>query len=67
LYVSEWHKQFIERRESLNGDDRPGRPRTSVTANNTEKVRDVIRKHRWFGVQAISEMVNLDREVFNAF
>jgi hypothetical protein len=57
----------MKRRESLKHDDRPGRPRTSVTASSTEKVRDVILKNRRLGVQAISEMVNLDREVFNAF
>jgi hypothetical protein len=57
----------MERRESLKDDNRPGRPRTSVTACNTNKVRDVLRKNRWLGVQATYEMVNLDREVFNAF
>jgi len=34
----------MERRESLKDDNRPGRPRTSVTASNTNKVRDVLRK-----------------------
>ena len=57
----------MERRESLKDDDRPGRSRTSVTASNTEKVRGVIRKNRRLGVQAISEMVNLYKEAFNAF
>jgi hypothetical protein len=65
--VFEWHKQFMERKESLKDDDRPGRPRTSVTASNTEKVRDLIRKNRRLSVQALSEMVNLNTEVFIAF
>jgi hypothetical protein len=65
--VLEWHKHFLERRESVKDDDRPGRPRTSVTVNNTQKVRDVIRKNRRFGVLAVSEMVNLDRKAFTAF
>jgi hypothetical protein len=43
-------------------DGCPGRPRTSVTASNIEKVREVIRKDRRLGVQAIAEMVNLGRE-----
>jgi len=43
-HVFEWHKRFLEGRESLKDDDRPGRPRTAVTDDNIEKVRDVIRK-----------------------
>jgi len=35
----------FEGRESVKDDDRPGRPHTAVTDDNTEKVRDVIRKH----------------------
>jgi len=41
-HMSEWHKRFSEGRESLKDDDRPGCPRTAVTDDNTEKVRDVI-------------------------
>ena len=46
----------------MKDDGRPGHPRTSVTASNMEKVREVIRKDRRLCVQAIAEMVNLDRE-----
>jgi len=46
----EWPKQFLEGRESVKDDDRPGRPRTAVTIDNDEKVRDVIRKDRRLGV-----------------
>jgi histone-lysine N-methyltransferase SETMAR len=60
--VFEWHKRFSEGRESLKDDDRPGRPRTAVTDDNIEKVRDEIRKDWRLGVQAIAEEVNLDRE-----
>jgi len=42
--VFEWHKRFSEDRENLKVDDGPGRPRTAVTDNNVEKLRDVIRK-----------------------
>jgi hypothetical protein len=47
--VFEWHKRFSEDRESAK-DDRPGRPCTDVTDDNSEKVRDVIRKDRRLGV-----------------
>ena len=58
----EWHKRFSDGRESVKDDDRPSRPRTAVTDDNTEKVRDVIRKDRRLGVRAVAEEVNLDRE-----
>jgi len=59
--VFEWHKRFSERRENLKDDDRPCRPRTAVTNDNTEKVQDVIRKGRRLGVRAVAEEVNLER------
>ena len=60
--VFEWHKWFLEGRESLKDDDRPGCARTAVTDDNIEKVRDVIRKDHQLGVRAVAEEVNLDRE-----
>ena len=60
--VFEWHKRFSEGRESVNDDDRPDHPRTAVTDDSIEKVRDVIRKDRRLGVRAVAEEVNLDRE-----
>ena len=59
--VFEWHKRFSEGRESVKADDRLGRPRTAVTDDNIEKVRDAIRKDRRLGVRAVAEEVNLDR------
>jgi len=43
-------------------DDCPVRPRTAVTDDNIEKLRDVIRKDRRLGVRAVAEEVNLDGE-----
>ncbi|XP_042243085.1 protein GVQW3-like [Homarus americanus] len=60
--VFAWHKRFSECRETVKDDDRPSRPRTAVTDDNIEKVRDVVRKNRKLGVRAIAEKVNLDRE-----
>ena len=48
--------------EEVKDDDHPGRPRTAVTDDNIEKVRDVIRKDRRLGVRAVGEEVNLDME-----
>ena len=55
-------QRFSEGRDSVKDDDRPGRPRTAVTHDNSEKVRDVIRKDRMLGVRAVAEEVSLDRE-----
>ena len=49
-HVFEWHKQFSEGRESVKYDDGSGCPRTAVTNDNNEKVRDMIRKDRRLGV-----------------
>jgi len=65
--VFEWHKQFMEHRGILKDDDRPGRPRTYVTANKPEKLRDVIRNNRRLDDRAISGMVSSDREVLKPF
>jgi hypothetical protein len=37
----EWHKRYLEDRESVKHDDRPGRPCIAVTNDNMEKVRDM--------------------------
>ena len=59
--VFEWHKTIFGK-EGKREWDRPGRPRTAVTDENIEKVRDVIRKGRRLDVRAVAEEVNLDRE-----
>ena len=46
----EWHKRFLEGRESLKDVDPPGHPRKAVTDDNIEKVQDVIQKDRRLGV-----------------
>ena len=43
-------------------DDRPGRPRTAVTDDVIEKLRDVIRKDQRLRVRVVTEEVRLDRE-----
>ena len=46
----------------MKDDDRPGSQRAAVTDDDTEKVRDVIRKDGRLGVREAAEEVNLDRE-----
>ena len=42
----EWWKRFKEGRTSIDNDPRSGRPLTSKTDDNVEKVREVIRSNR---------------------
>ena len=56
------HKRYSEGKERMKDNDRPGHPRTAVTDDNIEKMRDVIRKDRRLGVQVVAEEVYLDRE-----
>ena len=40
--VARWTSHFLERRENVNGDPRPGRPVSGLTDENSELVRQVI-------------------------
>ena len=41
--VFEWHKRFKEGREEVEDDPRSGRPSTSRTDDNVERVRQMVR------------------------
>jgi [histone H3]-lysine36 N-dimethyltransferase SETMAR len=60
--IFEWYKRFKDGRESFEDDERSGRPRTSITDSNVEKVKEVIRKDRRLGVRAIAELTHINRE-----
>ncbi|KAL4153743.1 hypothetical protein QTP88_001576 [Uroleucon formosanum] len=60
--VFEWYKRFYSGREDVEDDDRSGRPTTSSTNENVEKIDKIIRQDRRLSVRAVAEMVNIDRE-----
>ncbi|KAL4131731.1 hypothetical protein QTP88_009004 [Uroleucon formosanum] len=60
--VFEWHKRFCSGREDVEDDDRSGRPTTSSTNENVEKIDKIIRQDRRLSIRAVTEMVNIDRE-----
>lgn len=60
--VFEWYKKFKEGREDIEDDPRPGRPRTSKTDDNIEKVCEIVRKDHRLSIRAIAEIANIDRE-----
>jgi hypothetical protein len=49
--VSEWHKTFIEGRESLQDDGRKGRPSTSRTDESTEVIQKCLADDRTSSVR----------------
>lgn len=60
--VFEWYKRFREGREDVNDDERPGRPSTSRTDENINKINEIVRKDRRLSIRMIAEMVNIDKE-----
>lgn len=60
--VFEWCKRFKEGREEIEDDPRPGRPSTSKTDENIEKIGKVIRQDRRLSIRAVAETVGIDKE-----
>jgi ribosome-binding protein aMBF1 (putative translation factor) len=60
--VSESHKRFMEGWDKVEDDERPGRPSTSNTEENVEKISKTVRKDRCLSIRMIAEMVNVEKE-----
>jgi len=60
--VFEWHKRFSKGREEVDDDEHPGRPSTSKTDENIEKVNEIVRNGRQLSIRMITNMVNIDKE-----
>jgi transposase len=60
--VFEWHKMFKEGRESLEGDERKGRPSTSRTEESTEVIQTCLAEDRTLSVRMLEEMTGINRE-----
>ena len=60
--VFEWHKRFCEGREDVEDDERSGRPCTSKTDENVQKVEEIVRNDRRLSIRMIAEMVHIDKE-----
>jgi [histone H3]-lysine36 N-dimethyltransferase SETMAR len=57
--VFRWHRRFKQRRESVNDNDRTGRPATARTDVNIKAVQDTVRKDRRQTVREIAEIVGI--------
>ena len=60
--VFEWHKRFVEGREDVEDDPKTGRPCTSTTYSNIEKVRQLVRSDRRLTIRVIASEVGMDKE-----
>ncbi|XP_053459236.1 protein GVQW3-like [Nycticebus coucang] len=60
--VYKWIKRFSEGRERVTDEERSGRPVTSRTDENIEKIRRIVRQNRRLTVRSIADQVNIDRE-----
>jgi len=66
--VFKWYKAFSEGRESTKDEPRSGRPSTSKTGKNVDKVRALVRSDRRLTVRMIaSELTFWHRNYFFNF
>jgi len=63
--VFKWYKAFSEGRESNKDEPRSGRPSTSKTDNNVEKVRALVRSDRRPTVRMIASELNSNHTMFH--
>ena len=58
----EWHKRFREGREECEDDQRSGRPVTSRTKSNIDRVKQLMRANRRLTVRMISDELFIGRD-----
>jgi len=58
----EWHRRFKEGREEVKDDQRSGRPSTSKTEENVQRVREKVRNNRSLTVRMIADELDMISE-----
>jgi len=59
--VCRWHKFFLEGRAQVEDEPRVGRPSTSKTEDNLDRVRSLVSSDRLLTLRMISNELNLNR------
>jgi len=59
--VFRWHKSFLEGREQVEDEPCAGKPSTSKTDDNVERVRSLVRSDQQLTLRIISSELNLNR------
>ncbi|XP_015905527.1 protein GVQW3-like [Parasteatoda tepidariorum] len=57
--IYQWHERFKSGRESIEVDERSGRPSTSKTDENIDKVKEMLVNNRKLTIREISEGLNI--------
>ena len=60
--VFERYKRFSEGREGVEEDEHPGRPSTSKTDPNIQRISEIVRKYQRLIVRKIADMVGFNKE-----
>ena len=60
--VFEWHKRFMEGRKDVEDDPKSGRPCTSTTDTNIEKVQQLVCSDRRLTIRIIANKVGMDKK-----
>ena len=60
--VFEWHKGFVEGRKDVEDDPKSGKPCTSTTDTNIEKVRQLVRSDYRLTICVIANEVEMDED-----
>ena len=60
--VFEWHKRYKSGREEVEDDPKPGRPSTSKTADNIERVNTLVRRDRRLTVRMLAYELGMNRK-----
>ena len=59
IRVYEWYKRFQDGREEVEDGERPGRPITSTTDENVEKVKEMVMNDRRIAIREVADDVGL--------
>ena len=62
IRLFEWHRRFKEGREEVKDDHRSGRPSTSRTDENVERVIQKVQSNRCLTVRMIADELGMNRE-----
>ena len=57
--VYEWYKRFQDGREDVEDDERSGRPSTSTTDENVEKVEEMVMNNRRITIRDVADDVGI--------
>ena len=60
--IYEWHRRFKEGREEVEDDHRSGKPSTSRTDENAERVRQKVQSDRRLTVRMIADELGMNSE-----